>query len=251
MIPLRDDQHPSRTPVITWALLGMNGVVFLFQLGMPEWLLERFYLLHGLVPARIVSPEWAWYQGFSGSGWFTLLSSMFIHGGWMHFLANMWTLRLFGDDVESRLGTVRFLVLYLVSGIAAGMLHVVLFSNSAVPTIGASGAVAGVMGAFLLLFPLAKIEILVPILFFIDIWKVPAVFYLPFWFLGELFSGALALAVPNFSNVAFWAHIGGFLMGIMLVKSLLLEETPIPRTSRVRARQPYIRGPGFVILSER
>jgi membrane associated rhomboid family serine protease len=252
MFPIRDDLHPTRVPVVTWALLLLNGAVFLWQLGMPEWALERFYLLYGIVPARVMNPEWAWYQGFPAGGLLTLVTSMFIHGGWLHILANLWTLWLFGDDVEDRLGSWRFLGLYLAAGLAAGGLQTVLFADSTIPTIGASGAVAGVMGAFLLLFPRARIEVLVPIFFFIDLWRVPAILYLPFWFVGELFSGTLALAVPNFANVAFWAHIGGFLAGMALVTQLVGNAATETGPARVRRATPdAIYGPGWVIIPQR
>lgn len=246
MFPIRDDQQPTRTPVVTWALLALNVAVFTFQLGMPDWVLERFYLLYGIVPARVTDPQWAWYNGFPGGGWLTFLTSMFIHGGWLHLVANLWTLWLFGDDVEDRLGHGRYLALYLGAGLAAGAAHVLLFPDMTIPTIGASGAVAGVMGAFLLLFPLARIDLLVPIFFFIDVWRVPALFYLPFWFVGEVLSGTLALAVPTFSNVAFWAHVGGFLTGLALVHHLR-PEPPVHRYRPVEV----IHGPGFVILPGR
>lgn len=252
MFPIRDDLHPTRVPVVTWALLALNAAVFVFQLGMPEWVLERFYLLYGIVPARVMHPEWAWYQGFPSGGLLTLLTSMFIHGGWLHILANLWTLWLFGDDVEDRLGSGRFLLLYLGAGLAAGGLQTVLFPDSTIPTIGASGAVAGVMGAFLLLFPRARIEVVVPFLFFLPVWQIPAVLYLPFWFVGELFSGTLALAVPSFSNVAFWAHIGGFLAGMTLVTHLTGRTTEAEAPARPRRATPdVIYGPGWVIIPQR
>lgn len=249
MFPLRDDQHPNRLPVGTWALILLNAAVFLFQLGLPEGVLQRFYQLYGVIPARFTNPEWAWFQGFPGDVWLTLITSMFIHGGWLHLLANLWTLRLFGDDVEDRLGTGRFLALYFLAGVAAGSMQIFLFPDTTIPTIGASGAVAGVMGAFLLLFPRARIEVLVPLILFLDIWSIPALFYLPIWFLGELLWGTLALAVPTFSEVAFWAHIGGFLMGMGVVTLLVHLVPRLGAEPRLVTTGPVVCGPGFILLS--
>jgi membrane associated rhomboid family serine protease len=199
MIPIKDDLQPKKAAYITWTLLAVNTLVFLFQLGLPEYLLNRLYYLYGIVPSRLLDWQWAYRYGFPDRGLITLLTSLFLHGGWLHFLANNWTLWLFGDDVEERIGHTNFAILYLLSGVIAGLTHVAFSANSAVPAIGASGAVAGVMGAFLLLYPRARIHVLVPILFFIDIWKIPAALYLPLWFLGEL-SGLMsaALSVAHF-----------------------------------------------------
>ncbi len=241
MIPLKDDLHPQRVPYITWLLLALNSLVFILQLGLPQRLIAQLYYLFGIVPAALVFPEQA---GIPAGSWLTLLTSMFLHGGWLHFLANSWTLWLFGDDVEDRLGHVNFLVLYFASGLIAGLTHIFFSPTSLVPTIGASGAIAGVMGAFLLLYPRARIHILVPIFFFIDIWKVPAALYLPFWFLGELFSGTVALLAPGFAGIAFWAHVGGFIGGILVLYYLRQFEIP----QRARTKPQVLRGPGFVII---
>jgi membrane associated rhomboid family serine protease len=153
----------------------------------------------------------------SGGNYFTLLSSMFLHGGWMHIIGNMWSLWIFGDNVEDRMGRGGFLLFYLLSGLAAGAVHVVTNPASRVPTVGASGAIAGVMGAYLLLFPHASVVTMVPIFFFLQVVEIPAVFFLGFWFLSQLFSGTLSLAAagPQAAGVAWWAHIGGFVVGFL------------------------------------
>lgn len=247
MIPISDNLQPTRTPVVTWLLLGLNFLVFFFHLGLPEKLLIQTYYFWGLVPARLTDPQYAWYFGDQAGALITLLTSMFIHGGWLHLLANSWTLWLFGDDVEDKLGHLRFTALYLASGLIGGLTHLLLFSDSTTPLVGASGAVAGLMGAYLYLFPHAKINVLVPILFFIDVWKIPAVLYLPFWFIGELFSGTFSLVGISLSNVAFWAHIGGFIAGLLLVRAYISDgyET----TSTVFSAQP--RYPDVIYLPGR
>lgn len=253
MLPIRDNLKPARTPWVTWALLGLNAAVFFYQLELPDWALNRVYRLYGIVPARITVPEWAALVGYRSTGWSTFLTSMFLHGGWLHFLGNMWSLWLFGDDVEGRLGHGRYLAFYLLAGIAAGAGHVALHPHTYVPVIGASGAIAGVMGAYLLLFPHARIEVLVPILIFIDVWSIPAALYLPLWFLTQLFEGTLALAAPGFTGVAFWAHIAGFVAGIVTVVWFVPPADDDADPYRYRAPKgrvrPYriIRGPGFII----
>jgi membrane associated rhomboid family serine protease len=153
----------------------------------------------------------------STGNYITLLSSMFMHGGWMHIIGNMWSLWIFGDNVEDRMGRGGFLLFYLLSGLAAGAVHIVTNPGSTVPTVGASGAIAGVMGAYLLLFPHSSVVTMVPVFFFLQVIEVPAILFLGFWFLSQLFSGTLALAVAGTQagGVAWWAHIGGFVVGFL------------------------------------
>ncbi len=230
MIPLRDHLQPRSIPWVTGGLIALNTLVFLYQLGLPEWALERIYYLWGIVPRRLMNPDWAYWNGFPAGASLTLITSMFLHGGWFHYLANMWSLYLFGDDVEDRLGRSRYLLLYFGSGLIAGLAHTLLFDTSTIPTIGASGAIAGIMGAWLTLFPRAKLDVVVPIFIFLQFLTIPAAFFLPVWFLSQLLSGTLALAAPGFGGVAFWAHIGGFLAGMWLtpwLSQLPTQEQPV------------------------
>ncbi len=146
-------------------------------------------------------------------------TSMFLHGGWLHLIGNMWYLWIFGDNVEDTFGHFGFLIFYMVAGIGAGTLHTILNSFSAIPTVGASGAIAGVLGAYMLLYPFARVLTLIPILFFVQIIEIPALLVLGFWFLMQFLSGAGSLAVtdPTGGGVAWWAHIGGFVLGICLI----------------------------------
>src|SRR6266850_2881793 len=225
VIPIRDT-IPSRTaPVVTWALIAVNTAVFLFELTLsPEELKGLFYLF-GMVPARYSHPEWAAAVGLPLDDGWPFLTSMFLHGGWMHIIGNMWSLWIFGDNVEERMGRAGFLCFYLLSGLAAGALHITFNSGSRVPTVGASGAIAGVMGAYLLLFPYARVVTLVPIFIFLQTIELPAVAFLGFWFLMNLMSGIGSLAAhTRAGGVAWWAHIGGFLVGLLWALPLRRRE---------------------------
>ena len=206
MIPIQDNVPSRNVPLVTWGLILLNGLVFLQELALPPEHLERLIALLGMVPARLDHDPAAWW---------TLLTCMFLHGGWLHFIGNMWTLFLFGDNVEDRMGPVRFLIFYLVCGLAAGLAHAFTNPSSAIPTIG---AIAGVLGAYFLLFPTARVITLIPVFFWPLIVEVPAVFYLGVWFVSQLFSGTLALLGPDhYAGVAWWAHVGGFVAGLVLL----------------------------------
>jgi hypothetical protein len=153
---------------------------------------------------------------------------MFLHGGWLHLIGNMWYLWIFGDNVEDRLGHFPFFIFYLLSGIGAGIVHTILNANTFVPTIGASGAIAGVLGAYLVSYPFARVLTLVPIFVFIQVIEIPAMIVLGFWFVIQFFSGAAALATagPNSGGVAWWAHVGGFVIGMVLIGLFPRKDRP-------------------------
>jgi len=209
MIPIQDTVQSRSVPLVTWGIILLNGLVFLYELSLPPEQLELLTAVLGMVPARLgADPEPYW----------TLLTCMFLHGGWMHFIANMWTLYLFGDGVEDRMGPVQYLVFYLLCGVAASVTHLLTNATSTVPTIGASGAIAGVLGAYVVLFPTARITTIIPIFIFPFIVEIPAVVFIGFWFVSQLFNGALSLAsAESFEGVAWWAHVGGFVAGIALL----------------------------------
>jgi len=217
MFPIRDTIPGRNPPIATWLLILVNGLVFLLELGMPERTLQQFFYLFGIVPARFSHPEWAAAIGLPIDTYWPFLTSMFLHGGWMHIIGNMWTLWIFGDNVEDRMGPMRFTLFYLLCGLAAGLVHWFTSPGSTVPTVGASGAIAGVMGAYFLLFPTSRVVVLVPVLFLPLFFEIPAVTYLGFWALAQIFSGTLSLAGPSeVGGVAWWAHVGGFTAGIVL-----------------------------------
>lgn len=216
MFPIRDSVPSRSVPVVTRTLIVLNALVFLYELRLPAAAREQFFFLFGLVPARYTRPEWAAAVGFPPHNYWPILTHQFLHGGWFHIISNMWALWIFGDNVEDRLGKVRFLVFYLGCGVVAGVTEMMATPFSQVPSIGASGAIAGVVGAYILLFPTAWVEVVFPIFIFPFFFELPAVLYLGFWFISQLFSGAAALAHPGqVGGIAWWAHIGGFVAGMV------------------------------------
>jgi hypothetical protein len=214
MIPLRDS-NPSRTiPVVNYALIAGNLAVFVYQLILGPRL-EGFFLSYGIVPRQFFADL---PSRFLDPGlYLPFLSSQFLHGGFLHLGGNMLTLWIFGDNVEDRLGHARYLLFYLGAGLAAGAAHVLLNARSPLPSIGASGAIAGVMGAYVVWFPHARVLTMIPIFIFIQFVEIPAVFYLGFWFLMQFFSGTMSLGDAQTyqqGGVAWWAHIGGFATGL-------------------------------------
>lgn len=209
MIPLYDTLHPRRFPLVNWLLIGLNALVFLYELTLSPAALDHFTKTWGLVPAQLMAHPLTL--------WITIFTAMFLHGGWFHILSNMWVLFIFGDNVEDRMGPGRYLFFYLLGGVAAALMEAFILPASSVPMIGASGAIAGVLGAYLILYPRARIASLVPILFIFTIIDIPATIFLLFWFVSQLFSGWLALQGAAGSGVAWWAHVGGFVFGMAAV----------------------------------
>ena len=231
MIPLRDT-IPSKTyPVVNNMIIAINVLVYFLQLMQGDGM-DRFIITYGLVPARYSIPEIAVHFSL-GAQAFSFLSFMFLHGGFWHLLGNMWSLYIFGDNIEDRLGSLRYLLFYLLCGLLSGLSHLFLNWNSQVPTIGASGAIAGVMGAYLLLFPRARILTLIPIFFIPYFVEIPAFFFLGIWFVLQFINAAGAPATGG--GVAWWAHIGGFVFGIILLK-VLLKVPATGVTQKVRER---------------
>jgi membrane associated rhomboid family serine protease len=224
VIPLRDDV-PSRTvPFVNYAIIAVNGLAFFLEVGLGPRL-ESFIRANAVVPAR--------FTGHDGSLQIsevlltsidprlggTVLISMFLHGGLAHVLGNMLYLWIFGDNVEDRMGHTRYLVFYLLCGWAASYAHIAASPTATLPSLGASGAIAGVLGAYITLYPRARVVTLVPIFFFLEIVQIPAFFFLGIWFLQQFLYGAMQLGVrtAETGGVAWWAHIGGFAAGFILV----------------------------------
>ncbi|WP_456432961.1 rhomboid family intramembrane serine protease [Thermosulfuriphilus sp.] len=227
MIPIQDSIPRRCPPVATWTLIGLNALVFLLEISLPEKRLEQLFYLFGIVPARYTHPDWAVWFGLPLDDYWPFLTSMFLHGSWVHFIGNMWTLWIFGDNVEDQMGPWRYLIFYLLCGLAAGVVHVILNPHSTVPTIGASGAISGVMGAYYALFPLARIIVMIPIFIFPFFFELPAILYLGLWFLIQFTSGTLSLALPGaHGGIAWWAHVGGFVAGIVLYRFFLSSGRP-------------------------
>src|ERR1700734_2854461 len=222
MIPLRSSEPHYNRATVTLAIIAVNVLVFLYELsiGMNSHALQRFILLHGIVPDRIVHDS---------VGYSSILTSMFIHGGFLHIAGNMWFLWIFGRGVEDLVGHGKFLLLYFASGFAAAFLHILVNSNSTVPTVGASGAIAGVMGAYLIKFPRAHIVTLVFIFIFITTVDIPAAFLLLYWFAIQFFSGVGSVGYSESSGgVAWFAHVGGFIAGMLLVMLMPTQQRARP-----------------------
>src|SRR5581483_3029286 len=220
MFPLKVSVPIRFPPIVTYALIALNTVVFLLQISLPEPSQEAFIYTYGLVPARYTHPEWALRSGLDPHNYLPFLSNTFLHGGWLHLILNMWTLWLFGAAVEDRLGRVRYLLFYLVCGVAASAAHAWMSADSAVPVLGASGAIAGGLGAHMRLFPFANVLILIPIIFIPFFFTLPAFVYIALWFVLQVIQGVGSTLMPQAGGIAWWAHIGGFVAGIVLAPLL-------------------------------
>ena len=225
MIPLRDDNPIRSRPVVTVALIALCTLVFLWQLSLSANGQQQAAYVFGLIPAVLFGNarlEGGWLPAGA-----TILTSMFLHGGWLHLIGNMLYLWIFGDNIEDRLGRGRFVVFYLVCGAVAALGQGVADPRSEVPMIGASGAISGVLGAYLVLYPRAKVLVLLPLLFFVTAVRVPALVVLGIWFAAQLLS-SLAAAPGAGGGVAFAAHVGGFVAGVVLIR-LFLRDRRRPR----------------------
>jgi len=215
MIPLRDSIPSINRPTIGYAIIILNALIFLFEMAMgPQ--LKEFIQVFGFVPRyfflNLTDGNVAWSV-------IPIFTSMFLHGGWLHLIANMWTLYIFGDNVEDTLGHYKFIILYLASGAVGCLAQLLSAPSSTMPMVGASGAIAGVMGAYFSVFPTARILTLVPVLFFVII-EVPAYVFLGLWFLLQFFSGTFSILGKTHVGVAFWAHVGGFAAGFLIIRLL-------------------------------
>jgi membrane associated rhomboid family serine protease len=227
MIPLRDDQPTFSTPFINYFLIVLNVLVFFFE-GLVEvqtpGAIHAFNSVFGVIPERTVAVLTGQSFDSPATAILPLFTSMFLHGSFMHLAGNMLFLWIFGDNVEDYLGHFRYLIFYLGSGLAAATAHILLNPNSPVPTVGASGAIAGVMGAYFILYPRSRVLVWFPPIF---LFQVPAWLMLGYWFLIQFLSGtatSIALTSETAGGIAFWAHVGGFVAGVVLIK--LFSERP-------------------------
>jgi membrane associated rhomboid family serine protease len=225
MFPIRNSV-PSRYPaVVTWTLIAANCAIFLFQLGLDPRELELFVFTFALIPARYFAA--APFGGADSlADYLPFLSNVFLHAGWLHLIFNMWTLWLFGPTVEDRLGSLRFLAFYLACGVLASVAHAMFNPLSVVPALGASGAIAGVLGCYVRLFPFARIVVLIPILFLPFFFEMPAIVCIGIWFAIQILQGTVDLfaAASHGGGVAWWAHIGGFAAGLGLGPLMIQSE---------------------------
>ena len=219
MIPLNDENPSYSTPVVVYALIAINVVVFLHEMSLGRGL-DGFFQLYAVIPQQLTASLNGIPVNQPVPEILTLITSQFLHGGLMHIGGNMLFLWTFGDNIEHDLGHVKFLLFYLACGVLAGLTHWFFGMQSAVPTVGASGAIAGVMGAYLIKYPRAKILTLLPLLFIFTTVRIPAIYFLGFWFVQQAFSSVASLGVSEASGVAYWAHSGGFIFGAILAPML-------------------------------
>ncbi len=213
MLPIKDTIRSRSVPLVNWLFILANLLVFLFEVSLPPARLEQFIYQYGLVPAHLnlANPV----------TWGPLFTHMFLHGGWLHLISNLWILFIFGDNVEDRLGSGRYILFYLIGGIAAGLVQIFFSTDAQTPSIGASGAIAAVLGGYFSFYPRSKVITLIPI--FIIPWfvELPSFIFLGFWFISQLFQGLMTLgasAGQAVGGVAWWAHIGGFVFGLLFVR---------------------------------
>ena len=223
MFPLRDTIPSRRAPLVLWLIVLLNAAAFVYELTLRGGALERLIERYGVVPARLELT----LSGLlaAPASFLPLVTSQFLHGGWFHVIGNLWTLLIFGDNVEDRMGHRRFLVFYLLCGVVAGAVHVYFHPDSTVPTVGASGAIAGVMGAYFLLYPRARVITLVPLLVYPLFVELPAFVFLGLWLCSQVLSGTAALTAPEAAGgIAFLAHVGGFACGLLLHRLFVRRE---------------------------
>lgn len=218
MFPIRDTIRSKSFPLANYGIIAVNVLVFLFQSSLNE---RGYYLIlqsFGLTPAQ--------FSFLQPVQWITIFTSMFLHGGWFHLISNMWTLYIFGDNVEDRMGSIRYVAFYLLAGAIAALTHVFFSPGLKIPTVGASGAVAGVLGAYFLLFPRARVVTFIPIFILPWLVDIPAFFFLGIWFFSQVANG-LMVGAEGMSGIAWWAHIGGFIVGLLLVRFFASRPAPV------------------------
>ena len=211
MLPIKDTIRSRSFPYINWLLILINSLIFLYQINLTPTQLDVFIYRFALVPENINLAK--------PITWYSFITHIFLHGGWLHIISNMWVLYIFGDNVEDRLGSLRYLIFYLLGGISAGVLQYIFSIDASIPALGASGAIAAIMGAYLLFFPHSRVITFIPIFFFGWFVEIPSIVFLGIWFLTQLFSGLMALSTPSnmhMGGIAWWAHVGGFLFGLLL-----------------------------------
>lgn len=226
MIPIKDTIHSRSFPIVTWLIVAVNVLVFvLVELPLSQSQLNQLITTYGVTPSQCAAPI---LKGFAfasipglgvlfGGCAIPLITSMFLHGGWLHIIGNMWVLIIFGDNVEDRMGSVQYLIFYMICGVVSGLTQAFIAPSSQVPAIGASGAIAGVLAAYLVFFPRARVITLIPIIVIPWFVNIPALVFIVIWFLLQFFSGVASLGAMASGGVAYWAHVGGFIAGLLLV----------------------------------
>lgn len=241
MLPWSTSVATRGAPFVTWTLIAINAILFLFEISLSQPALDAFLMENALVPARYAHPDWARAAGLDPSDPLPFLTNTFLHGGWAHVILNMWTLLIFGPALEDRMGGLRYLGFYLACGVAASVAHMLANPDSQIPALGASGAIAGLMGAFMRLFPLSRVIVVVPILFIPLFFEFHAFFFIGFWMAIQVFQGVLGIFGPNdMGGVAWWAHIGGFAAGWVTIRWISLDPSRYRPPQRDEGRHGFL-----------
>ena len=230
MIPLKDDNPTYSKPVITYSILGICVLVFILQISSASYQSGKLFYSYGLIPAVLTGHKQLPAEIAMIAPELTLITSMFMHGGFMHLIGNMLYLWIFADNIEDELGPVKFICFYLLSGIAAALTQVFLNTESTIPMIGASGAIGGVLGAYIVNHPKAKVIVLIPLGFFSQIVKIPALYVLGFWFILQFINSSLSSSEGG--GVAYGAHIGGFIFGVVAILFFNKKNKPLHKTTK-------------------
>jgi membrane associated rhomboid family serine protease len=218
MIPLKDLQPRRSQAVVTLSLIFVNSIIFLYQLSLPARASDAFVMTYAAVPSKIAAALAGHHYTFA-QALVPLLTCMFLHGGWLHIVGNMWFLWVFGANVEGRMGSASFLLFYLICGVGSSVAQMVFSWGSHVPALGASGAISGVLGAYVVFFPTSRILTLVPLFIIWFTARIPALLFIGLWFLIQFISGVGSLGLKNAGGVAWWAHVGGFILGLALART--------------------------------
>ena len=226
MIPLKNLSPRLTFPAMTLLLIIANVLVFIYQVSLPDRAAEAFINLYGMVPARVSLALAGQHHVTFEQALIPLLTSMFLHGGWLHILGNMWFLWIFGGQVEDRLGHFTYLVFYVVCGLGSGVAQLAFSWGSKIPAIGASGAIAGVLGAYIVFFPSSRILTLVPLFIIWFTVQIPALVFIGLWFLIQFLSGISSVSAASMGGVAWWAHVGGFLLGVLIAQFYRVSARP-------------------------
>jgi membrane associated rhomboid family serine protease len=221
MIPIRDTAPCHSTPVITWGIMAVCIIIFIAMKIMPDQVSFRLLNLYGMVPIRYSYPQWAESYGLYFDGYLSFFTSLFLHGGWLHIIMNMWFMWIFSDAIEDRMGHMSFLIFYLLCGLIASILQWYFDPKLAIPVVGASGAIAGVLGAYFVLYPFERVVLWLPVLFLPVIVHVPAIAFLGLWVIIQLHNASTAIVFGGAADVAWWAHLGGFASGMILYRFFL------------------------------
>ncbi len=217
MIPIRDNIVCKTTPYVSWGIMAVCIVIFIAMKMMPDELQRQLIYLYGMVPIRYSNPDWATSFGLPPDGYFSFLSSLFLHGGWLHIIINMWFIWIFANNIEDRMGHGRFLVFYLLCGLFATFVQWYFDPSMTIPVVGASGAIAGILGAYFFISPYARVVIWFPFLFLPLFFELPAIAFLGFWVIIQIQNATTAMMFDSVTaDVAWWAHLGGFIAGAFL-----------------------------------